>query len=141
MKLLTTFITSRLIVEKFVINSFCRFLEFLSIFWILRRVGYGITLKHLIVLVWGGILSIINLSIIVQTYGEPEFYEFTRGALFHGTGATLLTMIINVSTIPYLLNCLDLSTISLIKQATMNKCIHHIMSVRDHGVGGLKLER
>ncbi|XP_044758504.1 sodium/hydrogen exchanger 10-like [Coccinella septempunctata] len=129
------------VVLEYLINLIARSLEFLSIFWILRKVGYGITINHLIVLVWGGILSIINLSIILQTYEDPEYHDFTRGALFHGTGATLLTMIINVSTIPYLLHYLNLSTISLIKQANMNKCIKRIMSARDHAVDVLKLER
>ncbi|KAL3274591.1 hypothetical protein HHI36_015972 [Cryptolaemus montrouzieri] len=125
----------------YLINLVARLLEFLSIFYFLKIIGHGIKFEHVIILVWGGILSITNLSIIMQTYGEPRYELFTKLALFHGTGATILTMVINVSTIPYLMKCLELDTISLIKQANMNKCIRHILSVRNHIIYLLKLER
>ncbi|KAK9887712.1 hypothetical protein WA026_000033 [Henosepilachna vigintioctopunctata] len=125
----------------YLINLMARFLGFLSLFYLLKYVGQGMTFKHLIVLVWGGIHSIINMSLEIETYREPSYRNFTMVALFHGTLTTCLTLLINVPTMPYLLNCLELDSLSLIKQANMNKCFKHVTEVRTYWISTLKLDR
>lgn len=91
---------------------------------------------------YGGLRGAVNLCLVIISYqGGDDLAAFKATILVHITGVVFLSLLINVPTIPYLLNCLGISSLSMARQHNMNNCVHHIMAKRDRVIALLKMDR
>jgi NhaP-type Na+/H+ or K+/H+ antiporter len=89
---------------------------------ILERIGVGITRQKATVLVWGGLRGAVSLALaltIVQDTNIPE--ALREQILFLTAGIVFLTIVINGSTMEYLLKLLNLDKFPPAKEASIIK--------------------
>ena len=97
-----------------------RFLAILSMFVFLRKLGYGLSFKQLIVLSYGGVKGAVGLLLALVVDLEHSIDQRTRDlVVFHTGGIVFLTLIINGTTIRFLINKLGLSRVSRVQQRIM----------------------
>jgi len=99
---------------------------------LLERIGVGITRQKATVLVWGGLRGAVSLALaltIVQDVNIPEVLR--EQILFLTAGIVFLTIVINGSTMEYLLKLLSLDKFPPAKEASIKKAeatLSHEMS-------------
>lgn len=89
---------------------------------ILKRIGVGINKKKATILVWGGLRGAVSLSLALslsQDAAVPK--EIGEVILFLTAGIVVLTIVINGSTMEWLLRLLNLDKLPPAKQASVNK--------------------
>ena len=94
------------------------------LFPIMRKIGYGVSVKDSIVLWWGGLRGVIGLAmalIVAETSSIP--YEIRDQFLFITAGIVLLTSLINATTIKALVKALGLTKVPLAKATLVNHTI------------------
>ena len=89
--------------------------------WVfLRKLGYGLSFKQLIVLTYGGLRGAVGLLLALVVDLESGIDQRTRDlVVFHVGGIAFLTLIINGTTIRFLINKLGLSRVSKVQQRIM----------------------
>lgn len=89
---------------------------------ILKRIGVGITGEKATVLVWGALRGAVSLSLalsLVQDDAVPD--ELGQQILFLTAGIVVLTIVINGSTMEWLLHQLKLDRLPPAKEASLQK--------------------
>ncbi|MFR9653042.1 MAG: sodium:proton antiporter [Rikenellaceae bacterium] len=90
-----------------------------SLFYpIMKRSGYGLSRRESLILCWGGLRGALGLTLALMvsyTLNIPE--EIRRQVLFLTSGVVTLTLIINATTIKWMLEKLGMSAESKSKQA------------------------
>jgi hypothetical protein len=89
---------------------------------LLERIGVGITRGKATVLVWGGLRGAVSLSLalsLAQDGAVPE--QLREQILFLTAGIVFLTIVINGSTMEWLLHRLELDRLPPGKQASVQK--------------------
>ena len=81
------------------ILTFIRAFVILSLSPILTKIGYGLTTKELVVMVWGGLRGAVSLSLALLVDGNHLINEKSREVIFMQTvGLVTLTLVINGTT-------------------------------------------
>ncbi len=94
---------------------------------ILERIGVGITRKKATVLVWGGLRGAVSLSLALTIVQDMNISEVLREQiLFLTAGIVFLTIVINGSTMEYLLKRLKLDKFPAAKEASIKKAEHSL---------------
>ncbi len=89
---------------------------------ILARIGVGITKQKATVLVWGGLRGAVSLSLALSLAQDQAVDELLREQiLFLTAGIVFLTIVINGSTMEWLLKLLKLDKLPLAKEASVQK--------------------
>jgi len=89
---------------------------------ILERIGVGITRQKATVLVWGGLRGAVSLALALTIVQDPKIPELLREQiLFLTAGIVFLTIVINGSTMEYLLKVLGLDKFPPAKEASILK--------------------
>ena len=125
----------------YVIAYMARFLCFLVFLPILKKLGYGMNLKYIIVCTWGALKGPFGL---LTTTGAGEYKvhpEHGSLFLFHITYLYIFSVFINGTFITLILSFLGLSKISMARQVNMNNCMKHIFAKRDKTVAVLKMDK
>lgn len=94
----------------------------LTLMPILERIGVGITKQKATVLVWGGLRGAVSLSLalsLAQDINVPE--ALREQILFLTAGIVFLTIVINGSTMEWLLHLLKLDKLPPAKEASVQK--------------------
>jgi len=89
---------------------------------ILERIGVGITRQKATVLVWGGLRGAVSLSLALSLAQDTNVPEVLREQiLFLTAGIVFLTIVINGSTMEWLLHILKLDKLPPAKEASVQK--------------------
>ena len=94
------------------------------LFPLMKKIGYGVTVKDSIVLWWGGLRGVIGLAmalIVAETSSIP--HDIRDQFLFITAGIVLLTSLINATTIKALVKGLGLTKVPLAKATLVNHTI------------------
>lgn len=94
---------------------------------LLGRIGVGITREKATVLVWGGLRGAVSLALalsLAQDSGVPQ--ELRDQILFLTAGIVILTIVINGSTIEWLLHRLALDRLPPAKELSVQKARQEI---------------
>jgi len=76
----------------------------------MKKMGYGLNFKTGVVLVYGGLRGAIGLALALIVNLQTDFPQVYRDRfIFHVAGFVCLTLVINASTIKYLLSWLGFS--------------------------------
>ncbi len=111
----------------YILLMLIRAVSVFSLMPLLEHIGIGITKQKATVLVWGGLRGAVSLTlalIITQDTSIPE--QLRDQILFLTAGIVFLTIVINGSTMEYLLKVLKLDVYPQAKQATIIKAEKHI---------------
>ena len=99
----------------------------LTLMPLLERIGVGITRQKATVLVWGGLRGAVSLALalsLAQDSAVPE--QLREQILFLTAGIVFLTIVINGSTMEWLLHLLELDKLPPAKEASVQKARHTI---------------
>ncbi|WP_432459754.1 cation:proton antiporter domain-containing protein [Agarivorans sp. QJM3NY_25] len=94
---------------------------------ILGRISIGLSWQKACVLTWGGLRGAVSLALALTLVNHPQIEPLVgQQILFMTAGIVVLTIVINGSSMGWLLNKLQLSGLPHSKQVTVNKAQHLI---------------
>lgn len=109
---------------------------------IMKRIGYGLSLKDSVVLWWGGLRGAVGLSLALIVAIEHKIpIEIRSQVLFLTAGIVVLTSLINATTIRWLLDKLGLSKTGSIKTHLMHQSLKQIRLSGEREIEKLKESR
>lgn len=99
------------IVALFVLLNIIRFLV-LVMFWpCLGRVGYPVEFRHIVMCAYSGLRGAVGLTLALMVVNSTEVPEIVRDLTLYSVGlVAFLTLIINATTVGFLVKYLGLST-------------------------------
>ncbi|KAG8125633.1 hypothetical protein E2320_020787, partial [Naja naja] len=133
------------IVTVYLSLNLVRFLVILTLSPFLSRLGYGFNWRWGAIVVWSGMRGTFTLNMalqISQTDSEtPAEASIKNQILMHAGTASLLTLIINSTTVKTLVVTLGLCNITLPKRMAMFNAIQRIRKMEANTFAMLKLDR
>lgn len=98
---------------------------------LLKRIGVGITFQKAMVLIWGGLRGAVSLALVLTLSMDSKIpTAVSEQMLFLTAGIVVLTIVINGSTMEWLLHWLKLDKLPAGKEASVRKAhenIHGLM--------------
>ena len=111
----------------YVLLIFIRSISVWMLMPILKHIGVGITYKKATVLVWGGLRGAVSLSLALSLAQDINIPSLLREQiLFLTAGIVFLTMVINGSTMEWLLHILKLDKLPQAKEASVQKAQRYL---------------
>lgn len=105
----------------------------------LKRIGIGITKEKAMVLVWGGLRGAVALALaLTLVQGDLLSPTVADEILFLCAGVVVLTLLINATTMSWLLSMLGLDQLPPAKQATVAKAKLQIQENLNHYIPELE---
>ncbi|KAJ1609985.1 putative Na+/H+ and K+/H+ antiporter [Cryptosporidium canis] len=78
---------------------------------LLTRIGYGLTVKEAVILIWGGLRGGVSLALAMSLESEEYIDPELKGQIaFYVAGTVLLTLLINGTTVEFIYKKLQLYT-------------------------------
>jgi NhaP-type Na+/H+ or K+/H+ antiporter len=109
---------------------------------IMRKIGYGLSLKDSIVLWWGGLRGAVGLALALIVAIEERIPAEVRSQVLSLTaGIVVLTSLINATTVKWLIDKLGLSKIGEIKAGLMQQSIQQVRLSGEKEIEKLKENR
>ena len=109
---------------------------------VLKRLGYGITWKHAVILSYGGLRGAVGLTlalIVVETNSIPERTKAI--ILFHTAGIAFFTLMINGTTTGPLIKRLGLQRLSDVKRKLMKNILKQFECNVEHLIDDLRSKK
>jgi len=113
-------------------------------FPIMKNVGYGVSKKDSVVLWWGALRGAIGLALALVVDGVPSEFisaEIKNQFLFLTAGIVALTLLINATTIAWIVNKLGLTRMSLAKAVMLNNADKYLYNSSENAIERLKTDR
>lgn len=112
-------------------------------FWpILRKMGYGMSFKEVLLSTYAGLRGAVGMSLALMVLVEPTIdYHIQDIILIHVGGLAMLTLIINATTTGTLVNKLGLTKESDIQKNILYGIAVKIQSDTDDTIEILKTKR
>ncbi|UCG27973.1 MAG: cation:proton antiporter [Bacteroidales bacterium] len=108
----------------------------------MKRVGYGLQLKDSYVLWWGALRGAIGLALALIVAGEESIPENIRNQfLFLTAGLVTLTLLVNATTIKYLVSKLGLTKISPAKALMRANANQYLRQSTENSLEKIKEDR
>ncbi|MEN8157814.1 MAG: cation:proton antiporter [Bacteroidota bacterium] len=109
---------------------------------IMRRAGYGLPKKDAYVLWYGALRGAIGLALALIVAGEAGIAQEIRDDfLFYTAGLVTLTLLINATTMKYLVNGLGLTRVAPVKALMMAQAKSHLRINAEKTIERLRKER
>lgn len=108
----------------------------------MKRIGYGLSKKDSYVLWWGALRGAIGLALALIVAGEESIPEEIRNQfLFLTAGLVTLTLLVNATTIKYLVGKLGLTKISPAKALMRSNANLYLRQSTENSIEKLKEDR
>lgn len=123
----------------YILLGFIRIITVWSLKPILSRISIGITREKAAVLVWGGLRGAVALSLALSL-AQDEAVQDVLGQqiLFLTAGIVVLTIVINGTTMEWLLHRLQLDSLPPAKEASVQKARDNVRRQMDEFLQNLK---
>ena len=114
-----------------------------SLWPILTKIGYAISWKSILVMTWGGLRGAVGLALALIVSQDPRILNPTLGSkfLFHTAGIVLMSLLINATSVKYLLRVLGMFDISVAKLHTMRTAVSMLRRDRRRSMNMLKSDK
>lgn len=107
----------------------------------LQRTGYGLPFSHLLALWWGGLRGAVGLTLSLVVEEEPRIHKDVRDVVvFAVAGITFLTLLVNGTTMEFVLGALGLSQSDESAQLELQNIAAHISASTDRFVEQIALD-
>ncbi|HET6244895.1 MAG: cation:proton antiporter [Bacteroidetes bacterium] len=110
----------------------------------MKRLGYGLPIKDAYVLWYGALRGAIGLALALVVAGVDDKYispEIKNQFLFYTAGIVVLTLLINATTIKFLVNSLGLTAIPPAKALMMLNAKQYLRNSSENALERLKKDR
>lgn len=109
---------------------------------VLTKIGYSICWKSILVMTWGGLRGAVGLALALIVVEDPRVNK-TLGSrfLFHSAGIVLMTLLINATSIKYLLQVLGMFDIPMARLHTMKTALTILRRERKRAINMLKSDK
>ena len=108
----------------------------------MRKSGYGLPIKNAYVLWYGALRGAIGLALALIVAGETSIPENIRNDfLFYTAGIVTLTLLINATTIKYLVNGLGLTKVAPAKALMMLQAKNYLRQSTENSISKFKKDR
>jgi NhaP-type Na+/H+ or K+/H+ antiporter len=121
-----------------------RALVILMLYPLMKRAGYGLPKKDAIIVWYGALRGAIGLALALIVAGVDDKYipaHIKDQFLFFTAGIVTLTLLINASTIKYLVSYLGLTTVSDAKKSMVNNARQYLRESTSNQISRLKTDR
>ena len=120
-----------------------RLIAIASLWPILTKIGYAISWKSILVMTWGGLRGAVGLALALIVSQDPRINSTSLGSkfLFHTAGIVLLSLLINATSVKYLLRVLGMFDISVAKLHTMRTAVSMLRRDRRRSMNMLKADK
>jgi NhaP-type Na+/H+ or K+/H+ antiporter len=111
---------------------------------IMKRLGYGLPIKDAYVVWYGALRGAIGLALALVVAGVDDKYispEIKNQFLFFTAGIVVLTLLINATTIKFLVNKLGLTTVPPAKALMMLNARQYLRKSSENALERLKTDR
>lgn len=106
---------------------------------VLKKCGYGTTLKDASVMAYGGLRGAVGLCLALIVKENPQIDDKVKDIIiFHTGGIALLTLMVNAMTIKYLVNWLGMSRMSDELMDIMDGMVVHMDAHVQHNIEQMK---
>jgi len=115
-----------------------------SFFPIMRKIGYGMDVKDAAVLWWGALRGAIGLALALVVEGAPSEYipvAVKQQFLFYTAGIVTLTLLVNATTIGWLVGKLGLTKMPLAKKIMIQNATNYLRSSAENTLSRIKSDR
>jgi len=104
-----------------------RALVIIIFFPVMKRIGYGLPRRDAVVLWYGALRGAVGLALALMVAGEAGIVQSIRDDfLFYTAGIVTLTLLVNATTIRYLLHVLGLTRIAPAKALMIARARSHL---------------
>ena len=118
-----------------------RALMVLTFYPLLKRIGYGLTKKEFVVLVYGGLRGALGLCLSLIVGFDKELPErFRELTVFYMCGMAMLTIIVNGLTSGKVVNYVEMIKIPAIKKKLLNSSIRKVLDKTQEKLKEIKNE-
>ncbi|HAW52099.1 MAG TPA: hypothetical protein DCX54_07210, partial [Flavobacteriales bacterium] len=114
------------------------------LFPFMKKAGYGLPVKDAYVVWYGALRGAIGLALALIVAGVDEKYiplEIRNQFLFYTAGIVTLTLLINATTIKFLVNGLGLTKLTPEKQMMVNSSMEYIRNSTERALEKIKKNR
>jgi len=109
---------------------------------LMRRIGYGLPKKDAYVVWYGALRGAIGLALALMVAGYAFIPETIRGQfLFYTAGIVTLTLLVNATTIKYLIRNLGLTKIPPAKALMIMNAKHYLRQSSENAIDRIKSDR
>lgn len=116
-----------------------RFVSILIFLPCMRKMGYGMTFKQVILCSYAGLRGAVGISLALMVFGEKKLSAHTRDViLLHVLGVALLTLLINAPTTGFLVKKLGLNSQSDIKKSMLLQVSQQLDSMENKQIAHLR---
>ena len=103
-----------------------RFLICIILWPLLRKTGYGLTFRQILVLVYGGLRGAVGLALAMIVATNHNINEtFRHEVLFYTSGIATLTIFVNGNTAGFLMNKLGITSTTIVQKMIMGNILSH----------------
>ena len=106
-----------------------RFVVVFTLLPLLRRLGYGMTVRAALFASWGGLRGAVGLSLALSMHAEMGKSRAGKLIILHVAGVAMLTMLINATTSAAILRLLGMNAMSSVKRQLLSDVQQHVRSV------------
>jgi len=126
----------------YIIINIVRAIMLLMFYPLMKKAGYGLNKEETVILWWGALRGAVGLAMALIVAGEESIDETVRNQfLFYVAGIVMLTLIINATTIKWVINKLGLTEIPPAKALMMANTYKHIVNDSNIELDVLKSSR
>ncbi|XP_058858761.1 sodium/hydrogen exchanger 10-like [Acipenser ruthenus] len=110
---------------------------------LLSRIGYGFNWRWASVSIWSGIRGAFSLNLALMAFQSEGLDKVTvkNKILLHTSGMVVLTLLINATTMTWLLKLLGLCDISAPKRMAMYSAVQRVRDSEENTFSMLKIDR
>ena len=118
-----------------------RGLMVLTFYPFLRKIGYGLSKKELVVLIYGGLRGALGLCLSLIVGFDKELPErFREITVFYMCGMAMLTIVVNGLTAAKVVNYVEMISYPEIKRKLLKRSIRNILAKTQEHLVELKSE-
>lgn len=109
---------------------------------LMKRIGYGMTVKDGVVAWWGGLRGAIGLALALIVASEPGIDQEVRTQILSITaGIVFITSVVNATTIKWLIDTLGLTKMGEARQQLLNQTVSMLRMGGEKEISKLKKDR
>lgn len=118
-----------------------RTLMVMTFYPILKRFGYGLTRKEMIVLIYGGLRGALGLCLSLIIGVDDSLPErFRELTVFYMCGMAMLTIVVNGLTCSKVVNYIEMIDYPEVKRKLLKRCVKDVLSSTQKKLKELKNE-